>query len=197
MNDIKIYSVSDRYISYLREDERLKGVFDNKEDARLHTRKYLGIVFAHGSFDYFIPFSSPKKSDFIVFDDGTRVIRKSIIPIIRMVTFDTVSGCPELKGTLKLSNMIPVPKSELAPYDIGAETDMHYKQIMTKEWEFIRANVQVILKNAKVLYNQRTKCETLFSGKKKPGYLNDTIDFQYAEIKCALFQMEQGKESAK
>ncbi|MCD7792312.1 MAG: hypothetical protein LUG92_02780 [Oscillospiraceae bacterium] len=44
MNDIKIYSVSDRYIAYLRSDEKLKNVFDNKVNARRHTRKYLGAV---------------------------------------------------------------------------------------------------------------------------------------------------------
>lgn len=60
MSDIRIYSASDSYISYLRSDAKLKGVFDNKMDNRLHTQKYLGAVFSHGEFHYFIPFSSPK-----------------------------------------------------------------------------------------------------------------------------------------
>ena len=45
MSDLKIYSVSDRYIEYLFNDPKLaKFVFDNKRDNRTHTRKYLGTV---------------------------------------------------------------------------------------------------------------------------------------------------------
>ncbi len=196
MGDIKIYSVSDSYISYLRSDVKLGNVFDNKADTRLHTRKYLGAVFSHGSFNYFIPFSSPKDSDYITLSDGSKAIRKSIIPIIRMTTKDTVSGTIELKGTLKLSNMIPVPASELTPYDISQETDTNYQQVVQKEWDFIRSNMTMIVKNAHVIYNQKTKCDTLFKGKKIPGYLAGTVDFQYAEEKCKEFQSAQSADEA-
>ncbi len=188
MRDIRIYSVSDHYISYLRSDPKLRCVFGNKINNRFHTRKYLGAVFSHGEFHYFIPFSSPKNSDYIVSTDGSKTIRKSIIPIIRMTTKDTASGEVELKGTLKLNNMIPVPSSELTPYDIAQETDANYRQVVQKEWDFIRSNASLIIKNAQVLYNQKTKCEMLFAGKKAPGYLADTLDFQYAEAKCKAFQ---------
>lgn len=188
MKDVKIYSVSDRYISYLRKDIRLKNVFDNKENTRTHLRKYLGIVFVHNGFNYFAPFSSPKQTDYIKQNDGSQTIRRSIIPIIRMVTEDTVSGFPELKGTLKLSNMIPVPASELTPYDISAESDNNYGQIVQKEWEFIRANLSLILKNARILYNQKTQSDKLFADKKAPGYLSNTVDFLYAEEQCKYFQ---------
>jgi len=190
MNSIKIYSVSDRYISYLRSDEKLKNVFDNKENTRLHARKYLGAVFTHGDFKYFVPFSSPKDSDYIISDDGSKTIRKSIIPIIRMTTNDTISGAIELKGTLKLSNMIPVPSSELTAYDILRETDIGYRQVVEKEWNFIRSNMSLIIKYANILYSQKTKCEILFVGKKAPRYLANTINFQYAEEKCNDFQMQ-------
>lgn len=188
MRDIKIYSVSDRYISYLRSDERLKNVFDNKTASRKHTRKYLGIAFSYGEFNYFIPFSSPKMTDYITRDDGSKMIRKSIVPIIRMTTRDTVTGEIELKGTLKLNNMIPVPPDELTPYDISREQDADYRLIVQKEWDFIRSNISRILKNARVIYNQKTKCGTLFAEKQMPGYLKDTVDFQYAEKKCREFQ---------
>lgn len=188
MSDIRLYSVSDCYIAYLRSDQRLEKVFDNKVDTRVHTRKYLGAVFSHGGFNYFIPLSSPKKSDYLVSADGVKSIRKSIIPIIRMITKDTISGEPELKRTLKLSNMIPVPSSELTPYDISKETDVNYRQVVQKEWDFIRSNMTLIIKNAQVLYNQKTKKDILFAGKQAPGYLKDTIDFLYAEQKCRMFQ---------
>ena len=42
VEEFKVYSVSDAYISYLREHE--PNVYSNKEDNRTHTRKYIGIV---------------------------------------------------------------------------------------------------------------------------------------------------------
>ncbi len=187
MKDIRIYSVSDRYIAYLRQDDQLKNVFDNKEAKRSHTRKYLGVVFTHGEFHYFVPFSSPKPSDYLTLPSGACKIRKSIIPVIRMTTTDTVSGEEELKGTLKLNNMIPVPESELEPYNIAAEPDENYRQVVLKEWDFIRSNIHRILKNAQVLYNQKTNQDKLFAEKSSPGYLNSTVDFLYAEEKCMQF----------
>lgn len=189
MSDIRIYSVSDRYIQYLRQDPKLSNVFDSKEDVRLHTRKYLGAVFSHESFYYFAPFSSPKNSDYIIDSDGTKAIRKSIIPIIRMTTTDTRSGNVELKGTLKLSNMIPVPSGELTPYNISEEIDAGYRQVVWKEWDFIRSNIPLIMKNARTLYNQKTNYDILYVGKKAPGYLASTVDFRYAEQKCREFEI--------
>ncbi len=187
MSELKIYSVSDRYIEYLRKDTRLSIVFDNKEDVRSHTRKYLGVAFVKNDYHYFIPFSSPKDSDYQISPDGIRTIRKSIIPIIRMVTTDTVSGIPELKGTLKISNMIPVPERELTPYLFSDECDLNYKIVVQKEYDFIRANERLILKNAKILYNQKTRSDVLYVETPAPRYLNSTVDFLYAEQKCQQY----------
>ena len=187
MSELKIYSVSDRYIEYLRKDTCLSIVFDNKEDVRSHTRKYLGVAFVKNDYHYFIPFSSPKDSDYQISPDGIRTIRKSIIPIIRMVTTDTVSGIPELKGTLKISNMIPVPERELTPYLFSDECDLNYKIVVQKEYDFIRANERLILKNAKILYNQKTRSDVLYVETPAPRYLNSTVDFLYAEQKCQQY----------
>lgn len=113
MAKIGIYSVSDRYITFLRSDRRLRNVFDNKEDTRSHTRKYLGIVFMHNGFHYYIPFSSPKKTDYYIKQDGTREA---------------------------------------------------------------------------VLYRQKTNAEKLFADKSRPKYLENTVDFVYAEEKCREFE---------
>lgn len=173
MGKVGIYSVSDRYIAFLRSDPRLRNVFDNKEGTGSHTRKYLGIVFIQNGFHYYIPFSSPKISHFIIRQHGTRQIRKSIVPIIRMTTADTVTGALELKGTLKLSNMIPVPPGELTQYRISDETDLYYKQVVLKEYSF-------------------TNAEKLFANKEIPKYIENTVDFKYAEMKCKEF-VQMGK----
>ena len=75
MEEFKIYSVSDKYISYLREHE--PNVYSNKEDNRNHTRKYMGIVIAMNGLNYYIPMSSPKETDYQIAGEN-KVIKKSI-----------------------------------------------------------------------------------------------------------------------
>ena len=48
------------------------------------------------------------------------VIKKSIVPIMRVVV-KNAKGERELKATLRLSHMIPVPASELELYDLAYE----------------------------------------------------------------------------
>ncbi len=58
---LNLYSVNDKYIKYLRQfDDK---IYDNKEGNRNHERKYVGIVLTINDFNYYIPMSSPKKSD--------------------------------------------------------------------------------------------------------------------------------------
>ena len=44
MSELKLYEVSEEYISYISTVE--KNVFSSKENDRIHTRKYLGIVYS-------------------------------------------------------------------------------------------------------------------------------------------------------
>ena len=178
--DLKLYTIDTEYIDFLRSNPKLSTVFENKEDDTSFHRKYLGVVLNIDQYNYYVPLSSPKDSDYIFLGD-TKIIRKSIIPIIRILAEDN-NGNLELKGTLKLSNMIPVPDTMLTYYDIAKETDSNYKILVEKEYEFIRKNRDLILKNASVLYNQKVKENKLYPvGTKKPGYLHSVIDFKYAE----------------
>ena len=77
---LNLYIVSDKYIKYLRQfDDK---IYDNKEENRIHERKYLGIVLAINNFNYYIPMSSPKKSDYIDFEN--KIIRNDTKTIIRI-----------------------------------------------------------------------------------------------------------------
>lgn len=132
MESLRLCSVSDEYIAYLRSvDEK---VYSNKEDDRTHTRKYLGVALSINGFTYYIPLSSPKKTDY-EFKGGKKSIRKSIVPILR-ITYGS-GGQKDLMGTLRISNMIPVPESELSPYEVEKETDKRYKDVIFKEMIFI------------------------------------------------------------
>ena len=97
------------------------------------------------------------------------------------------TGELELKGTLKIGNMIPVPENELTLYDIQSELDSKYKDLVTKEYEFIKKNTDLILKNASIVYKQKVCREKIFAEKQEPKYLSFVVDFQYAEKRCKEF----------
>lgn len=106
VKELKIYSVSDLYIEYLRKHN--SNVYSNKAENRSHTRKYVGVVIEMAGYRYYIPMSSPKDTDFQV-AGADKVIKKSIVPIVRIVVKNS-KGEKELKGTLRISHMIPVPE---------------------------------------------------------------------------------------
>lgn len=133
MEEFKLYSVSDEYIEYLR--KVFPNVYSNKETTRIHSRKYVGTVICLENYHYYIPMSSPKESDYQIAGEK-KVVRKSIVPIMRIVVKNS-KGQKELKGTLRISHMIPVPQSELLLYDIENEQDCTYKDLVQNEMIFI------------------------------------------------------------
>ena len=163
---LNLYSISDKYIKYLRKFE--DKIYDNKKEIRVRTRKYLGIVLTINNCNYYIPMSSPKKSDYI--DYEKRIIRKDTKTIIR------IDNGNRLYGTLRISNMIPVPITELEPYMIETEQDRKYKEVILGELRYINNNVEKITKNAKIVYNQRIKNENI-------GYIKNTVNFKLLEEK--------------
>lgn len=179
--NIRLCTIDTEYVEYLQNTCNIPHVLDNKEES-VHGRRYLGVVLQIEHYKYYVPLSSPKSSDY-VYINGQRRIRRSIIPIMRIITRDE-GNSPELKGKLKFSSMIPVPDSAISLYNISQEPDSAYKIIVEKEYAFIRSNQDDIIRHATVLYNQKTKENILYTGHnafRKPGYLSATVDFKYAE----------------
>lgn len=169
---LNLYSISNKYVNYLKQfDNR---VYDNKDETKFHTRKYIGIVLSINSFNYYIPFSSPKDNDY--YDASKTKVRKSIIPIIRMTEKNQKGDC-KLYGTLRISNMIPVPITEITPYFVQNEKDINYKNLILAEIRFIRKNTQMIIKNAKILYKQK-------ENKNDIVYVKNSLNFKLLEEKC-------------
>ena len=181
MEEFKLYSVSDEYIEYLR--AIFPNVYSNKETTRVHTRKYVGIVLRLENYHYYIPMSSPKETDYQIAGEN-QVIKKSIVPIIRIVVKNS-KGQRELKGTLRISHMIPVPPSELQLYDIENETDDTYKDLVQNEMIFIRKNQDRILANAKLLYKQKTENDL------SAGYVKAALEYKALEKLCRDFISEK------
>ena len=178
MEQFKLYSVSDEYVEWLRKD--FPNVYSNKINSRTHTRKYLGVVLQVGKYNYYVPMSSPKDSDYQI-AGANKVIKKSIVPIIRIVVKNS-AGEKELKGTLRISHMIPVPESELELYDLENESDDTYKDLVQNEMIFIRKNRERIESNAKLLYKQKVANDTT------AGYVKSALDYQALEVLCDMFE---------
>lgn len=163
---LSLYSVSDKYIKYLKQFE--DKIYDNKEDTRTHNRKYLGVVLTINDFNYYIPMSSPKKSDYLDFDK--KIIRPHTKTIIR------IHDNNRLYGTLRISNMIPVPISQLNPYILSNEKDLKYRELVIAELRFINNNSNKIIKYAQTVYNQKIKNVDI-------NYIENTVDFKLLEEK--------------
>lgn len=183
MEEFKLYSVSDEYVEWLRKD--FPNVYSNKANTRIHTRKYLGVVLHIDRYNYYIPMSSPKDSDYQIAGKD-KVIRKSIVPIIRIVV-KNAAGKKELKGTLRISHMIPVPISELELYDLENEADSTYKDLVQNEMIFIRKNREKIMANAKLLYKQKTTNDMT------AGYVKAALDYHALEVSCDSFERKNGR----
>ena len=176
--ELWLYTVDDDYVNYLNGfDNR---IVSNKENSRVFERKYLGTVLKVNDIDYFVPLASPKNSDYQTDKAGNRQIRRSIVPIMRIV-YKEINGVSTLIGTLKFSNMIPVLDSVVTKYDVKNETDLAYQNLVYKEWEFIRSRKADIFKNARTIYSQKTKSVQGI------GYLDNTVDFLLLEEKAKLY----------
>lgn len=174
MEKLKIYTVSDDYIEYIKKYD--KNILFGRGEGYATSRKYVGVVLSMNDFQYFAPLSSPKDSDYF-YKHGERLIRRSIIPIVRLI-----KGKNNLLGKIRLSNMIPVPSNCLTLYDIDNEPDIKYKSLLRDEIICIRKNRDTILKNAKILYNQKVK---QYSG---INYLSSTVDFCTIENYCKQYK---------
>lgn len=168
---MQLYTVSDTYVEFLR--QKVPKVYSNKINQRNHTRKYLGPIILNKSYSYYIPLSSPKKSDY-QYADGKMIVKKSIVPIIRMYE-RTSNGEKDLKGTLRISDMIPVPPTELELYDINNESSLDYKNLIYSELQYIRKNQNFIIKKAHTMYQQKV------TNNQSASYIQSALDFKSLE----------------
>lgn len=168
---MQLYTVSDTYINYLR--QKIPKVYSNKENHRNHTRKYLGPILLNEKYFYYIPLSSPKKSDY-QYAGGKMIVKKSIVPIIRMYERNSNKE-KDLKGTLRISDMIPVPLRELKLYDINEEKSIEYKDLIFSELRYIRKNQENIIKKAQTMYRQK------ITNNPSASYIQSSLDFNCLE----------------
>ena len=98
-----------------------------------------------------------------------------------MVSHEEIDDIPVLKGTLRISNMIPVPDSELMLYEPKNEKNKNYKILIEKELEFIGKNENMIKKYANILCKQKINNYDV-------SYIKNVVDFKLLEEKCIQYK---------
>ena len=164
---LKLYEVDNNYIDYLQKyDEKVLNYSGEKYKVN---RKYLGILLKINEFIYIAPLSSPKNKDY----DLDKKIKKSTKIIIRIKKIQ--KDKERLLGTIKLNCMIPIYNTKvIKKYDVKAEKDKKYKNLIQEQLVFIRKEEKMIIKRAENLYKQKLK---------NPSYLKDTVNFILLEEK--------------
>ena len=93
-------------------------------------------------------------------------------------------GKRELKGTLRISHMIPVPDSELKLYDLENEADNAYKDLVHNEMIYIRKHQEKIKLNAELMYKQKKEDD------QTAQYVRTALEFEELEKLCDKYKKQ-------
>lgn len=172
-----LYEVTDKYIQYLQKSD--EKVLDNHFVKQ--NRKYIGLGIELNKCIYYLPLSSPDPMDY----DINGKPRKTIVPIFRLI-----ANNGRLLGKILLSNMIPVPESELTKYDVNKEQDYKYKKLVLSEIRILSKPgvMDKIIKNAKLLHRQKQLNLDI-------GYLSSTVNFTILEDAKRNYEQTNRKDT--
>lgn len=135
---MRFYTVSDEYLAFL---QKIDSKVPNSEGSGYKVKKlFVGIVLEVGTHKFLAPLSSYK-------------INQDSIPSSACTCFKLHERTnPDNKlGIINLKYMIPVPDSELKELDMEAQ-EAKYKKMLLRQYEFIKANREDIIKRATKLY---------------------------------------------
>lgn len=154
---MKFFIVSDRYISFLKQ-------FDSKvPDNYNGTRPFIGIVIEIYGVEYIAPLSSPKPH--------LESINSSKPSAFKLYHRKNSS---EFLGVVNLNYMIPVLDAEVTLLDVDSLTDEKYKNLLKKQYEYIKIHKNEIATRADKLHD-------LVRNKKHAHFVAISCDFEALE----------------
>ncbi|WP_456074384.1 type III toxin-antitoxin system ToxN/AbiQ family toxin [Holdemanella biformis] len=109
MENIKLYTVSDKYINYL--SIYAPHLFHNKKPNQIHKRVYIGVILKVHGMDYFAPLSSYKEK---------HKQMKETLDFIKIKRYSVIN----------LNNMFPVQSKDYTYLDFSKEQDLKYKSLL-------------------------------------------------------------------
>lgn len=122
---MQFYHIKDDYIRFLLKHD--KNVADNKQGSR----PYIGVLLVIEGINYYAPFTSPKPKH-----------KK----MKNRIDFRKIGGGEY--GAINLNNMIPVPENALVDMDINQEPDLKYRNLLKKQFIYLRHDWKEIVRVA-------------------------------------------------
>ena len=129
LENLFICHISERYISFLHSRD-FRVPFNKGQ-----RRPYVGVVLTVGRFRYFVPMESPKPN------------HANLKPGKHILKLDGGR-----LGLLGFNNMVPVPDSAILEYDISAEPDVKYRNLLLNQIEHCNRQKLAILDHANRTY---------------------------------------------
>lgn len=184
---MKLYTVDVSYVKELHNAD--SEVFYSKTN--YDNKPYVGIIVFESGYNYFIPLTSAKPKhkawknvsdhNFLVYEfvDYSKVNSNSI--------FVRTKGSNDVKhiiSVLEIHKMIPVPNGLFSEIDIDNTPDPAYKDLLNKEYYFLKSHYQTIQKKAEAIYSFQ-----IDTGKVFPFY----CDFKKLEAVCDSHLKEEEK----
>lgn len=157
MENLKIYRINEQYVSFLHSR-------DTRVQYNKGTRRpYVGVVLYVSNFRYFVPMESPKPN------------HASMKPGSHFMRIDSGK-----LGLLGFNNMLPVPPEALVTFDIDAEEDLQYADLLRRQV------TEINRKKADVLYRANKTYHTRVNGNNQ-FYNKICCDFKKLERACQQY----------
>lgn len=160
METLRIYRISDQYVNYLHKKDNRVQLNKNAK------RPYVGVVFNFGGFKYFVPMESPKLN------------HANIKPGKHIIKLDGGKY-----GLLGFNNMIPVHKDALIAFDINAEPDVKYRELLKRQVSICNRIKADVLDHAQATYFD------VVNGKNK-FLMGISCDFKKLEGACKAYKSD-------
>ena len=164
MDNIKLYEIDEKYISYLM--PFAPHLFRNKKPEQQNSRKYIGILLVVNGLEYFAPLSS--------FKEKHKQMQEAL-DFLKIKEY----------AVINLNNMFPVPKGTYTYVDISKEHNPKYKALLLSEYRYIKSIQDKIRKNAVTLYNHKIKNGNATALAKRCN------EFTKLEEVCYLYKKEE------
>lgn len=160
MESLRIYRIKEHYVNYLHCKDRKVQLNKNAK------RPYVGVVFNFGGFKYFVPMESPKPNHANI-KAGKHIIK--------------LDGGKY--GLLGFNNMIPVHKDALIEFDINAEPDQKYRELLKRQVSICNRIKADILDHAQGTYFDVVNNKNKF-------LVGISCDFKKLELACKAYKKD-------
>lgn len=161
MSKLQLYHIHEGYIRFLHKvDHRVQ--FNKGE-----RRPYVGVVLKIGDHEYYVPLESPKPNHQNIRSGG---------PILKLDEGRL--------GIMGFNNMIPVKRYQLIQFDILAEPNLQYRNLLLNQLRYCKRHKDIIYTRAKATYDKAIRGDN-------PFYSRVCCDFKRLELIYSTYKIRK------